>query len=112
MPWNKPKEVDSVELAFPGGVIGRYLPKKEEIPDEFFRDHINNKWIDLANEWFFEGINGIQFLPKPGIDVKTAQKHLKVCLGSFEPQHEHKIAGVSFLMSLWFEDVQHTGENG
>jgi hypothetical protein len=32
--------------------------------------------------------------------------HLKAIMGSFQPKHEHKTAGVAYLMSLWFEAVQ------
>ena len=42
---------------------------------------------------------------KQGISLSLALRHLGACLSSWEPKHEHKTAGVAYLMSLWFEDL-------
>ena len=38
-------------------------------------------------------------------DTNKAIRHLKAILVSYDPKHEHKEAGVAFLLSEWFEDV-------
>ena len=99
-----PKDVNDVMEAFPSRVVGEYLPEWKDIPKEF--QGRSTKWNTLGARWFFEGLpEGTEFVPKEGIVVEKALRHLKVCLGSFEPGHEHKDAGVAYLMSLWFEDV-------
>lgn len=52
----------------------------------------------------FEGINGYGVVPKEGVDPDKAMRHLAACMRSFEPKHEHKMAGVACLMATWFED--------
>lgn len=96
--WEKPKEVDDVELAFPASVIGTLMPYEEEIPDEFEKD--KNPWNHYVSMLFFKGGNLPE--PKPGVDKKKAARHLKACLSSFEPKHEHKIAACAWLASMWY----------
>ncbi len=96
--YSKPTPVNDVELAFPAVVIGRYLPREDEIPS----DIKSSPWFALANRWFYHGIDG-SFVVKEGVDGAVAARHLKACLGSYQPGHEHKMAGVAYLMSLWFE---------
>lgn len=99
-----PTDVDDVMLAFPAHVVGKYLPEYEDIPEEFKRGR--TKWNDVMSQWFFKGLPGeTEFIPKKDIDGSKALRHLKACLGSYEPSHEHKEAGVAYLMSLWFEDI-------
>lgn len=104
--WTKPAEVDDITLAFPASVVGTLLPPMAEIPEMFHEwrpaDPDARRWTDLADTWFALGLNGY-FVPKEGIDSEAARRHLRAVMGSFEPKHEHKIAGVAWLMSLWFE---------
>lgn len=93
----QPVAIDDATLAFPHSVIGKLLPKWDAIPDEFKSNH--NKYAELARKWFLNGIKGITF--NPDLDSNTAGRHLQACLGSYEPKHQHKIAGVAYLMSLW-----------
>lgn len=97
----KPKEVDPITMAL-GVNVDRYLPPKDKIPKEFRDD--SNPWCELANRWFFEGLH-VDLKPKQGIDRSAALRHCACILRSFEPSHEHKISGVAYLLSLWFEDV-------
>lgn len=100
----QPKTVDQLTMVFPAKVVGDYLPPYEEIPEEFKRT--KTKWNHVVCEWFFKGLpKGTKFVPKEGIDRERALRHIQTCLGSFEPKHEHKEAGVAYLMSLWFEDI-------
>jgi hypothetical protein len=98
----KPKKVSDVELAFPAQVM-HLLPKWEDIPEEFKNDNTN--WNSLVSEWFFGGLSG-KFIPKEGIDLKMAMRHLQACMHSYQPKHEHKEAGVAYLMSQWFEKFE------
>jgi hypothetical protein len=101
-----PQEVDEVFFAFPANVIDVLIPKEEEIPEEF-RDNWHRDshyWCKIVNDWF-AGALGEDFglYPKEGIDAQKAGRHCNAALRSFQPSHEHKIAGVAYLMSLWFK---------
>lgn len=98
--WSKPREVDEVNLVFPANVIGTWLPRWDEIPEEFQRER--SSWCQLAQELFFKG--GTLPEPKEGIDREMATRHLSTVLRSFQPKHEHKIAGAGWLMSMWYKE--------
>lgn len=106
--WDKPQEISNAEYAY-SLKINKLLPSMEEIPEEFKvwngRGPIAQKYIKIANDWFFRGVVIESVVMKDGIDRRTATRHLGAVIHSFEPRHEHKIAGVSYLMSLWFEDI-------
>lgn len=99
--WKTPQTVNDVECAFPARVIGSLLPKWDEIPKEFKKMNGNTKYHKIASRWFFDGLAGCDLRFKNGIDAETAIRHLSSCMSSFEPKHEHKMAGVAWLMSLW-----------
>lgn len=102
--WTKPKEVDRITAAFPANIIGSLLPKWDEIPEDFRREHGSARaWTELCNRWFAAGLSGQEIVAKDGVDRTIALRHLGACMGSFEPKHEHKISGVAWLMSQWFE---------
>ena len=98
------REVEDVMLAFPATVIGTLLPKWKDIPDEF--KNRSNKWCRTASRFFFEGTKEMELIPKEGIDVPKALRHVVACLRSYEPKHEHKEAGVAYLLATFFEDVK------
>lgn len=101
----KPIAVGRVELAF-GGDMAILLPPYEEVPDEFKDWNSPNKWNKIQSHWFYKGLpDGTAFQAKDGIDLKDAINHLKAIQVSWAPKHEHKEAGVSYLMSLWFDDI-------
>lgn len=95
-----PIKVDAVDLAF-GGKVETLLPKWEDIPEEFQRDW--GPWCKAANEWFFRGLDAKKFVAKEGIDAGDAWRHMGAIMRSFAPKHEHKTAGVAWLMSQWFD---------
>lgn len=103
--WATPVAVSKAKQVFPGSVIGTLLPAMSDLPKKYqdfnYRD---DKWTLLASVWFFRGIEGYTFDMKDGIDGQTAFDHLRACIGSFEPKHEHKIVAVAYLMSLWIDD--------
>ena len=100
----EPQDVDPVRLIFAGNVIGTLLPLWEDIPEDFRRG-TENRWYELAGVWFFRGLEGSKIVFHDGIDPTLAFRHLGVCLRSFEPKHEHKMAGVGYLLYLWCERV-------
>lgn len=102
----EPQEVSDAEVAFPASV-SHLLPKREDIPEEFKR-HNGTKWNQLFSDWFYRGLKESEFIPKEGVDVDKALRHIKCCMGSWEPKQQHKEAGVAYLLSLWFEDVKYT----
>ncbi|WP_186191106.1 hypothetical protein [Burkholderia gladioli] len=94
-------KMTNLDVAF-GTVEG--LPSYASIPDEFKR-HGGTKWNELFSKWFFGGLNSLSVTPKPGVDKDAALAHVRALMASFEPKHEHKEAGVAFLMSRYFDDA-------
>lgn len=99
-PKIEPKKCSDVDVAFPTGVKA-FLPPYSEVPDEF--KNRSNKWARVVSKWFFSGLTAGTLKPKDGVNYDDAIRHLRVCMGSWEPKHEHKEAGVAYLMSMWFE---------
>ena len=99
------KEVSALDMAFggAGGKLAELLPAYKDLPEEFTRHE--GKWHKVMSDWFYRGLKNAKWMPKPGVDTKKALAHIKTVLGSFEPKHEHKEAGVAFLLSEWFDDV-------
>lgn len=98
------KDVSDVVMAFPANVIkDGFLPPWEQLPEAFQRHW--TPWTDLADELFLKGSiqdsHGIRL--KEGLDPEKVRRHTMACLGSYEPKHEHKIAGVGFLLYCWFD---------
>jgi hypothetical protein len=100
------KKVSSLDMAF-GCKALEMMPAMKEIPKEFkeFKDFNQSKWNKLFNDWFFGGLASLKITPKKGVDKNKALAHIKTIMGSFDPSHEHKEAGVAYLMSEWFEDA-------
>lgn len=98
-----PKKTNGLDHAFGPSRISDYLPARSEIPEDFMLGH--GPWPKLIHRWFFEGLKGVNLVPKPGVDKSEAIGHCATIMRSFEPQHEHKIGGVAYLMSLWFEPL-------
>lgn len=100
------KEVSDVTLAFPANVIrDGLLPAWDDIPERF-KTLDRDGWIDLFVALFYEGGKAGHDLwlhPNPGVDGAKAFRQIRACLGSYEPRHEHKTAGVTFMLSEWFE---------
>lgn len=115
MKWDKPQIVSDMDYAFGSKENMRtLLPSMAEIPEEFKapRGHgeVAQKWIQVVDDWFFKGVKIESVVMKNGIDRRVATRHLGCILHSYEPRHEHKVAGVAYLMSLWFEELKYTSE--
>ncbi len=102
-----PRAVKQLDLMF-GGNMSELLPAMSDIPEEFKSS--SNKWAKLQSKWFFEGLTGYVFIVKDGINKDNALRHLQCIQGSWELKHEHKQAGVAYLMSLWFDDIKLKGK--
>ena len=102
--WAQPQVVDQVTQAFPAVVIGALLPKMQSIPDEFVK---GNRWTQFAERVVLHGWDGTDpvLLKREGVDPETAWTHVTTVMRSYEPKVEHKIAGMGYLLSLWFKDV-------
>jgi hypothetical protein len=98
--WMQPKNVLRIDLL---------LPLYKDIPEDFKLERGDaRKWTKIVNEWFFNGMRSVRVIVKrKEIDQVVAMRHLKEIMNSWEPQHEHKIAGVAYLMSLWFDDIMY-----
>lgn len=97
----KPQKVDALDVAF-GGNMKQLMPNIADVPEEFRNPNSQNIWVKWQSDWFFNGLKQ-QPTPKPGIDLHQAMQHLAAIQRSFEPKHEHKMAAVAYLASLWFE---------
>jgi len=93
----EPKEVSLPTLAFPADVSD-LLPDSADIPKEFW-DHYN-EYATLGRQWFFGKTMAVVF-DRPGINGDTAGKHITCCLRTYSVKHEHKEAGVGYLLYLW-----------
>lgn len=94
-----PQEISDEMVAFPAYVVGTLLPNRDDIPEEFER--LSSPWVKLVDQWFFCGIRMEDLIFKPEIDVDAALRHLRACLHSFQPKHEHKVSGIAYLLYLW-----------
>lgn len=98
-----PQIVSNLDVVL-GGNIKDLMPPYEEIPNEFKDWNNKNKWLQLQSKWFYEGLKKYEIpKAKAGINQQAALAHLQAIQASFEPKHEHKVAAVAYLMSLWFE---------
>lgn len=94
--------ITDVELAFS---TTKFLPKIEQIPDEFFR---GNDYTNIVEALFYgcdlpDGTMEFKFDVEPEAVNRIIVSHLK----SFTPKHEHKIAGTGYLLSLIVEFKKH-----
>lgn len=103
--YMEPKEVSDAMLAFPGSVIEEgLLPAWEDIPEDF-KDHYN-PWCRDVQALFFKGSTKRPLRAKDGVSPEKMSRHISACLRSYQPKHEHKEAGVAWLLSQWTEVVE------
>jgi len=93
-------KLDGIDETF-GNI--NHLPKMEDIPDKFKGSNI---FVQISEKWSFSGLTSLEdegLTPKKGVDLREAMLALRACLTSWEPSHEHKHAGVAYLLSEWFD---------
>ena len=108
MDWSKPKDATMLDVAFGCNVIGRLLPPMEEIPKAYHNGY--RAGCEVGSLIFFNGAKSFKSEPREGIDSQKAMHQIRACLGSFDPQHEHKTAGVGYLFELFFSAVELDGK--
>jgi hypothetical protein len=94
-------DVTDVDMAF--GKIRGLLPAWDALPAEYRRESASG--CRVASGLFYKGgkLSDHGLKPRDGVDSAKATRVLRACLGSFQPKHEHKIAGVGYLIDQWFE---------
>jgi hypothetical protein len=86
--------ISDAELAFS---TERLLPAWEDISVEFQRGNLYTK---LAEAIFFgHGLPDCQIELNEGFDPLALNRAVRVHLQSFGPKHEHKIAGVGYMIA-------------
>ncbi len=98
MPYTiTPEDMGSIsdaELAFS---TERLLPVWEDIPAEFQQGNLYTK---LAEAIFFGWeLPDCQIEMKDGFDPQALNRAVRAHLQSFGPKHEHKIAGVGYMIA-------------
>jgi hypothetical protein len=102
-----PHDLTRIDTVF-GNI--KHMPKYESLPEEY--RNMSAPACHAVSMWFFKGaeqhdggieIDGKAYVAKRGVDVSKALAAIKSVLCSFEPKHEHKIAGCGFMLSEWFE---------
>lgn len=92
-----PEEMASIsdpEMAFS---TERLLPAWEDIPEEF---KTGNLYTQLASALFYGlELPDCQIDMKEGFDPKALNRAVRAHLQSCSPKHEHKIAGVGFMIA-------------
>ena len=102
-----PVQITDADLAFPARAL-EFMPKWEDIPEEFRNG--SSPWCDLQRTWFAYGLSE-RFSFQPAtidgalIDALAAYRQLAAIQGTYACKHEHKIAAVAYLASLWMESV-------
>lgn len=97
-------EVDDMDVMLQTGAH-KVLPPMKDIPSEFKKS--SNFWVGVVETWFFLGLKGCKWKPRPGVDQTKALRAITAAIGDFEPSHEHKIAGCAYLLDQWFEGVDY-----
>jgi len=86
--------ITDVEMAF--GTT-RLLPPPEAIPEAFWR---GNAYTQLAEALFYgSALPPLLIEFKPGFDAQRLRRIVRSHLASCEPKHQHKIAGVGYLIA-------------
>jgi hypothetical protein len=87
--------ITDLDLAF--GTT-RHLPSWEEIPEEFKTS--SNAYVRVVSAIFNgDQMPDMEIQLAPGVQAALLQRFIRAHLISFEPKHEHKIAGVAYLLS-------------
>lgn len=86
--------ITDVEMAFS---TQRLLPAGEDIPDEFWR---GNLYTQLAEALFYgQAMPECDIQLNEGIEPEQLNRCVHAHLGSWGPKHEHKIAGVGYMIA-------------
>lgn len=86
--------ITDAEMAFS---TDRLLPAEADIPAAFFAGNLYTK---LAESLFYgRELPAIEIEMKAGFDPQMLNRAVRAHLSSFGPSHQHKIAGVGYLIA-------------
>jgi len=92
-----PADLDTItdlEMAFS---TDRLLPPKKDVPPEFWSGNIYTK---LAESIFYgTKLPDCKIEMRTGVQPEKLNRAIRAHLQSFGPKHEHKIAGVGYLIA-------------
>ena len=96
----------AAEQAFPANAYD-WLPSQKAMSKDFNEAlrWMDSNWGRLVSEWFFSGGEAPVKIKKnvSEEDAKKAFLIVRTALGSFQPAHEHKIAGCAWILDKYFE---------
>jgi len=98
--WAEPQVVEGSRVGS-GDDVDDLLPDWNALP-EGFRAPYGNPWVRIASDWFHHGLTGAPDWAEQ-IDAAAAVRHLRTIFNSLQPDYDHKIAGVAYLLSRWCE---------
>lgn len=78
------------------------MPPYDEIPQEF-KQFRGNAYVEFVEGLFFGAPPKMELKLRDGFSEEAVAKVIKSHLSSFEPKHEHKMAGVGYMLSLMAE---------
>ncbi len=92
-----PDEIASISDAEMAFSTERLLPSWEDIPEEFQR---GNLYTELATAIFYGlDLPACEIEMKEGFEPQALNRAVRAHLQSFGPKHEHKIAGVGYMIA-------------
>lgn len=93
-----PEDVASITKAEGAFGTTRLLPDWEKIPEEF-KGHPGNIYAQIAEHIFMgSDMPPLEIEMKPGFDPELVNSCVRAHLTSWSPKHQHKIAGVGFMI--------------
>jgi hypothetical protein len=99
-----PIELSMIQKVFPSDAM-KWMAEMKDIPERFKEGsyHADAPWeAGLWADIFYRGYEDIELLAVEGVDPKKAWDQLLAICGSFAPEHQHKMAVLAYLTSLWF----------
>lgn len=92
-----PEQINSITAAELAFATERLLPAWEDIPEEF---KMGNLYTQLVEALFYQQeIPACTISLKEGVEPEMLNRCIRAHLKSFGPKHEHKIAGVGYMLS-------------
>lgn len=92
------KSIKPVDVAFGSTIL---LPPEESIPKEFFGDNLYTQLVSCI--FYSKPMPDFSIELKHDLTIDEFKNAINSHIGSFEPEHCHKMAGVAYLMSLMCE---------
>ena len=105
-------ELTEADRYYPSRAL-EWMPKREDIPEEFHYLNSDNPGARLTHKLFFGGeekISDLRLYPKVGVDSDKAFGAAMATLRSYAPSHEYKEEAVAYMLSEWFDDYWYVGD--